>query len=437
MHTPERAKYPSLTTVEVLHNFLKCKQGEKENLIDYLSRFKSERDIVFRIVGRKFLDGFAEQREEYKNNDAIWNDEQKAEFKRNELRKFVAILFLRNSDYGTYNDLLVEYRKSFANKVDIYPKSLEDVVDVMRQQPAKKKKPKPAGEKTGNGKANGNGNSSDKDDQGIESSNAQTAKGRDEEAACFCCGDKSCRVWKCPKKDKTAPKDWYKPEHAPKPEETKAESSGFTTVEFSGAQRVTMRTEPDEILDSGSTITLGRSKEEMKNVRDVKGSVVMSTNAGNKRLEREGEWREWGKSFLDPSALTNIISISDAVRKGFRVLFDSKKENCFYVVDPHDGKVIRFPMRKGLYVRDSEESKMKETHWTSVEGFTRRQIERAQQARKFYHDLNAENVENVKYFIRSNQAKNVEVTTEDMNLAEQIFGLDVPNTKGKWTNEKP
>lgn len=41
------------------------------------------------------------------------------------------------------------------------------------------------------------------------------------------------------------------------------------------------------------------------------------------------------------------------------------------------------------------------------------------------------------FFIRSNQAKNVEVTTEDMNLAERIFGLDAPNVKGKWVNEKP
>ena len=131
----------------------------------------------------------------------------------------------------------------------------------------------------------------------------------------------------------------------------------------------------------------------------------MSTNAGNKRLEREGKWKEWGKSFLDPLALTNIISISDAVRKGFRVLFDSKKENCFYVINPRDEKVIRFPMKKGLYVRESDEMTKKETHWTSVEGFTRCQIERAQRARKFYHDLNAENVANVKYFIRSNQAK--------------------------------
>ena len=53
MHTPERAKYPVLTTVEVLSNFLKCKQSEKESLIDYLSRFKSERDVVYRIMGKK------------------------------------------------------------------------------------------------------------------------------------------------------------------------------------------------------------------------------------------------------------------------------------------------------------------------------------------------------------------------------------------------
>ena len=31
---------------------------------------------------------------------------------------------------------------------------------------------------------------------------------------------------------------------------------------------------------------------------------------------------------------------------------------------------------------------------------------------------------------------NIEVSTKDMNLAERIFGLDVPNTRGKWTKEK-
>ena len=30
----------------------------------------------------------------------------------------------------------------------------------------------------------------------------------------------------------------------------------------------------------------------------------------------------------------------------------------------------------------------------------------------------------------------MEISHEDMNLAEQVFGLDVPNTKGKWVNQK-
>ena len=60
------------------------------------------------------------------------SDDVKKKFKEKELNKFLAVLFLQNADYGTYNDLLVQYHWSYANKQDIYPKSLEDVLDVMR-----------------------------------------------------------------------------------------------------------------------------------------------------------------------------------------------------------------------------------------------------------------------------------------------------------------
>ena len=46
MHVPQRAKYPPLTLVEVLYEFLRVKQGDKEPLIDYLNRFKSEVEVV-------------------------------------------------------------------------------------------------------------------------------------------------------------------------------------------------------------------------------------------------------------------------------------------------------------------------------------------------------------------------------------------------------
>ena len=59
MHTPERAKYPSLTVVEILNNFLRIKQQEKEELVDYLSRFKSERNVLYALCGKRILDGFS------------------------------------------------------------------------------------------------------------------------------------------------------------------------------------------------------------------------------------------------------------------------------------------------------------------------------------------------------------------------------------------
>lgn len=71
--------------------------------------------------------------------------------------------------------------------------------------------------------------------------------------------------------------------------------------------------------------------------------------------------------YLDPTALTDIVSISDAAQKGFRVIFDSSKENCFYVMSPKGEKVIRFPMKRSLYVRDNSQEPV-ECFWTSVEG---------------------------------------------------------------------
>ena len=37
MHTPEKAKYPILTLIEVLLSFMKVIQGENEDLYDYFS----------------------------------------------------------------------------------------------------------------------------------------------------------------------------------------------------------------------------------------------------------------------------------------------------------------------------------------------------------------------------------------------------------------
>ena len=145
MHVPQRAKYPPLTLVEVLCEFMKIKQGDKESLIDYLNRFKSEVEVVTRLFGKGITDGYAQSRQEYQDLPA--NElTAMAKLKSETWNEFVAILFLRNSNNARFGSMLVDFRKSFANNDDKYPKDLGSMVDVMRQQPSKnrqKTKPTP------------------------------------------------------------------------------------------------------------------------------------------------------------------------------------------------------------------------------------------------------------------------------------------------------
>ena len=138
MHVPQRAKYPPLTLVEVLYEFMRVKQGEKESLIDYLNRFKSEVEVVKRLFGKSLTNGYTENKDAYKNL-ASTDTDQMAKMKAESWEEFIAVLFLRNSNHARFSGMLLEFRKSYANNDDKYPKNLMSMVDVMRQQPEPKK----------------------------------------------------------------------------------------------------------------------------------------------------------------------------------------------------------------------------------------------------------------------------------------------------------
>ena len=59
----------------------------------------------------------------------------------------------------------------------------------------------------------------------------------------------------------------------------------------------------------------------------------MKTNAGVKQTDKEGYWRGYGKAYFMPSAMMNIVSLLDAVEKGFSVYMDSSLDNAFYITD--------------------------------------------------------------------------------------------------------
>ena len=60
-----------------------------------------------------------------------------------ELNNCMSVLLLRNSDQERFREMMVDYRKSFANEDNKYPSSMLDMMDVMRKQPMRKRKPEP------------------------------------------------------------------------------------------------------------------------------------------------------------------------------------------------------------------------------------------------------------------------------------------------------
>ena len=161
--------------------------------------------------------------------------------------------------------------------------------------------------------------------------------------------------------------------------------------------------EPIEMmLDSGSTVTLGKDKELFTSISDLDRKVRMKTNAGSKHINQQGCWRGYGHAYYMPSAMTNIVSLSDAVEKGFTVFMDTALDNAFYVTDSQR-RTIRFPCNEeGLYTNEtgrtfkSLDKNGAIVMMNMIKGFTPRQVARAIRAKKLYHDLHAETADNLK-----------------------------------------
>ena len=215
------------------------------------------------------------------------------------------------------------------------------------------------------------------------------------------------------------------------------------------------------LMDSGSTIPATiKNPDMLTNIRVSKEPLIMHTNAGTATLRLEGDLLGTGTvGYYEPNQTANVIGLSAAVDAADRVTFDSAKEDAFHVYK--DGKVTKFPRTpEGLYAykptkkefeQVAESKRMKppdstpetglvntiETVKENMKGFTKRQIEQAKRARKLMTVLGFPTTENFKHILRQRLVRNCPVTTEDINIAEKIWGSEIASMKGKKTRSRP
>ena len=203
------------------------------------------------------------------------------------------------------------------------------------------------------------------------------------------------------------------------------------------------------LLDSGSTLSIFGNPDLVQDIKTSTTMLEMATNGGTTLSNKVAQVPGFGQVWYNEKAIANIFGLSD-LKKRYRVTYDSAKEDAFLVYE--DGKeILKFGATEdGLYIyevpqayRDGlTKSKVKgknnlvNTVAENRKGYTLRQFERAKKARALYHIIGTPTVENFKALLKMNVIKNCPVTSEDVTMAERIFGPDISNLKGKSTRRK-
>ncbi len=157
-----------------------------------------------------------------------------------------------------------------------------------------------------------------------------------------------------------------------------------------------------------------------------------------------------GEVWFDPNCMTNIFSYAQKVDQ-YPITYDNQKEDAFIVQLPH--KSVKFMRENGLYlyrppyikkttIKDNKnESNMKvqflETMNENKKFYMKRQFKHVQQAHRLLYSLGYPSINDLKAIIQINAIKNNPVTTEDVDIAQKIFGPNIATLKGKTTRCTP
>ena len=199
-------------------------------------------------------------------------------------------------------------------------------------------------------------------------------------------------------------------------------------------------------LDNASTLSLFCSPDLVEDIASTTSTLELMTNAGSRRSNQQATVPGFGQFWFDPKAIANIFGFADLVKKHW-ITYDSDKEDAFLVHMPN--KIVKFKSNaEGLYqfqvpqeyrsgLKKHQVSHIMDTVEENKSGFSQRQFERAKIERKLYHVVGSPTVEAFKAILKGNVIRNCPVTSEDVYLAQKIFGPAISALKGKTTRQTP
>jgi hypothetical protein len=121
------------------------------------------------------------------------------------------------------------------------------------------------------------------------------------------------------------------------------------------------------LFDNQSTVGVFCNKDLLHNIRTCEESMTIYSNSGASTTNLIGDLSNYGVVWFDPQGIANIISMSSAEEKGFRVSCNSDEGPTFHVYSPTTITVRLFTKSpSGLYYSDAATNFTGMTHITTV-----------------------------------------------------------------------
>ena len=148
--------------------------------------------------------------------------------------------------------------------------------------------------------------------------------------------------------------------------------------------------------------------------------------------------------WYNPGGIANLLSIPALEASGYTIDYKTKRGT--WLVTSPEGKVITFNTDVGgglmngmpyLDMRDKEAVALLNTVRDNFEGYTKRQIQKAIEARKLQAMLTYPTDEKLMEMVSESGFKNCDTTASDVKVSKAVFGPNRAAMRGKTVRQKP
>jgi hypothetical protein len=208
-------------------------------------------------------------------------------------------------------------------------------------------------------------------------------------------------------------------------------------------------------LDGCSTVTAFKNDKFLESIKTEARGVKINCNAGTISTNKRGKYENLKVWYL-PDGIANIISMHE-LELLYRVTYNSWAG--YYVVHTPKEEVRFYKDKQGLPYLDLEESNeagalllmqhgggtrdedegisLVETVRGNYEGYTKREVLKAKEARRAQTMMGNPSEGDYKGMVSHNLIPNCPVTSSDITNAKAIFGPDLPSVRGKTVRRTP